>query len=170
LLVLALDNDPAGLALAPQLAVAAAAGGLQTILVPMSGLPSAATFRAACTRRAGAPVSERLRVESAREGELLHQHGDFIVFVAVVSRSNPVVANFPRTAATILSLGAGRASGDELARIAVAADDAGRPLDGVLVADPRPDDTSSGRFPASGRVVTAVLPTRVTGATSGSRQ
>jgi hypothetical protein len=63
----------------------------------------------------------------------------------------------------ILSVAAGTATEQELARVAVAVDDAGRRIDGIVVADPDRTDPTSGRHTLDERSRRPALPTRLTG-------
>jgi hypothetical protein len=50
--------------------------------------------------------------------------------------------------------------------VAVAVDDAGRRIDGIVVADPDPTDRTSGRHTMEDRSRRLALPTRLSGITS----
>ena len=63
----------------------------------------------------------------------------------------------------MLSLAPGVSSREQLARLAVAVDDVGRRIDGVVVADPDPADRTTGRRTLDERARQAPLPLRVTG-------
>jgi hypothetical protein len=73
------------------------------------------------------------------------------------------LADAPATAATILAVSPGFATREDLARLAVAVDDAGRRIDGVVVADRDPADRTTGRRTLNQRAVQAPLPIRTTG-------
>jgi hypothetical protein len=81
----------------------------------------------------------------------------------VVERTHPYIGDTPATAATILSVAAATATEQELARVAVAVDDAGRRIDGIVVADPDSTDRTSGRHTMAQRSRQPALPTRLTG-------
>ena len=76
---------------------------------------------------------------------------------------HPYLGDTPATAATVLSVGTATATEQELARVAVAVDDAGRRIDGIVVADPDQSDRTSGRHTMAERSRQLALPTRLTG-------
>ena len=55
---------------------------------------------------------------------------DLTIFLVVVERMHPYLGDTPATEATVLAVGAATATEQELARVAVAVDDAGRRIDG----------------------------------------
>lgn len=80
----------------------------------------------------------------------------------MVDGQDPRIPGTARTSATVLGVSAGKATGEQLAQAATAASVDGREIYGILVANPDPDDQTSGRIPRlapPGRV----LPTRVNG-------
>jgi hypothetical protein len=81
----------------------------------------------------------------------------------VVNRRQPDLRDVPNSAATILSVAAGTASEQELARVAIAVDDAGRRIDGIVVADPDRTDRTSGRHTLDERSRRPAIPVRLTG-------
>jgi hypothetical protein len=52
---------------------------------------------------------------------------------------------------------------EDFARLAVALDDVGRRVDGVVIADPDPSDRTTGRRTLDERAMQAPLPLRITG-------
>ena len=66
----------------------------------------------------------------------------------------------------MLALAPGVSTREQLARLAVAVDDAGRRIDGIVVADPDPSDRTTGRRTLDERSRQAPLPLRVTGISS----
>jgi len=66
---------------------------------------------------------------------------------------------------TLLAVSSGAASAEDLAALALAADEAGMPLDGIVVANPDPLDRTTGRLLPTERAVLAPLPSLMTGAT-----
>ena len=84
----------------------------------------------------------------------------------MVDRKQPELGDAPASAATILSVAAGTATEQELARVAVAVDDAGRRIDGIVVADPDQTDRTSGRHTMDERSRRPALPMRLTGIAS----
>jgi hypothetical protein len=71
-------------------------------------------------------------------------------------------------ATTLLAVSSGFATSDAIGAAAIAAAEAGGPLFGVIVANPRADDESSGRLPEPLEPPHARLPTRITGTARGS--
>jgi capsular polysaccharide biosynthesis protein len=162
--VLSLSSDPRALALGPQLAVFAASQGISTALVigPQQDATVTAALRTAC---AAPPTS------SKRPGRLqfIVSDGDvevprdvtLAVVVAVVDGRNPHVPATMRTTATLLGVSAGAATADQLARVAISVVSDGREITGILVADPDPDDATTGRLPQPVRREQRRMPTRV---------
>ncbi|GAA2021018.1 hypothetical protein GCM10009740_06870 [Terrabacter terrae] len=166
LLVLTLDGDQAGLCIGPQLASFAAASGRRTRLVTTSQRQESTNFLLAACSRIGSHQQPRpglvvdARAEAAGEGDL-------VVHCVTVSRQQPgshLVR--PDDAVTLLAVSAGGATAEELARVALAADEAGVPLQGIVVANPDALDRTTGRLPAE-RAVLAPLPSLMTGAEPG---
>ena len=88
---------------------------------------------------------------------------ELTVVVGVVDGRNPQVLDMMHTTATLLGVSAGAATADQLARAAVSAVSDGREITGILVADPDPDDATTGRVPQLGERGQRRLPTRMTG-------
>jgi capsular polysaccharide biosynthesis protein len=88
---------------------------------------------------------------------------DLTIVFAVADRRRPTLHGVPATAATMLAISPGVGTREELARLAVAVDDAGRRIDGVVVADPDPSDRTTGRRTLDQRAMQAPLPVRMTG-------
>jgi capsular polysaccharide biosynthesis protein len=184
LAVLSPSTDRKALALGPQLAVLAASVGIPTALVigPQQDANTAATLRAACAAGVGSVESVgsvgsvppkgpgQLRVavrDDPHVGEL--PGAALTVVVAVVDGKAPRVADTMRTTATMLGVSAGAVTAEQLARIAVSAAVDGREIAGILVADPDPADRTTGRVPQVARPGLSKMPTRMTGATTGTR-
>lgn len=165
LLVLTLDGDQQALPIGPQLASFAAGNGRRTRLVTASQRQeSTNALRAACTRMGDQqPRPGLLVVVDQPAGEL--DHGDLVVQCLTVSRQQPgTLLAHVDDVATLLVVSAGGATAEDLARVALAADDAGTPLQGIVVANPDPLDRTTGRLPAE-RAVLAPLPSLMTGVT-----
>lgn len=160
--VVSLANDSRALAVAPQLASYAAASGLRTRLVAAQRHESAASLWAACHRDPGQ--------EEVRPGLLVETSGadattvDLTVVMVVIDRRKPELVTPLQTDVTLVCLSPGDATADDLARVAVVVDDAGRRLSGVIVANPDSLDPTSGRLLQTDRVGQASLPTHLTGA------
>jgi capsular polysaccharide biosynthesis protein len=88
---------------------------------------------------------------------------DLVVVVAVVDPRKPSVTGVPATARTALAISPGKGTREDLARLAVVLDDAGRQVDGLMIADPDPSDRTTGRRPLADRARPASLPDRLTG-------
>lgn len=163
LTVVSLAGDSRGLAIGPQLAAFAASLGIVTRLVPTIGHVRAPNLWAACAvddaARPGLFVGANTSTEKV----------DLTIYLVVVERMHPYLGDTPATEATLLAVGAATATDQELARVAVAVDDAGRRVDGVVVADPDQGDRTSGRYTMDERSRQAVLPTRLTGIPSADR-
>ncbi|HZC27620.1 MAG TPA: hypothetical protein VE287_11400, partial [Actinopolymorphaceae bacterium] len=88
---------------------------------------------------------------------------DLTIAFTVADRREPTLDGLPATATTMLAISPGLATREELARLAVAVDDAGHRIDGVVVADRDPADRTTGRRTLDQRAVQAPLPMRMTG-------
>lgn len=165
LLVLTLDGDQQALSFGPQLASFAAANGRRTRLVTASQRQeSTNALRAACSRIGDQQPRPGLTVVVDQPADAL-EHGDLAVQCLTVSRQQPgTLLAHVDDVVTLLVVSAGGATAEELARLALAADEAGTPLQGIVVANPDPLDRTTGRLPAE-RAVLAPLPSLMTGAT-----
>ena len=88
---------------------------------------------------------------------------DLTIVFAVADPKEPTLQGVPATAATILAISPGVGTREELARLAIAVDDEGRRIDGVVVADPDPSDRTTGRHTLDERALQTPLPVRMTG-------
>jgi capsular polysaccharide biosynthesis protein len=168
LAVLSLSSDSGALALGPQLAVFAASQDIPTALVigPQQDAAAAATLRTACA----APLSEAsmrhglLQVTAYDEGGAdVKADTALVVVVAVVDSRAPKMPDTMRTNATAIGVSAGAVTAEQLARAAVVAGADGREITGILVADPEPEDQTTGRIPRLGRPARRRLPNRLRG-------
>ena len=160
--MLSLSGDQRGLALAPQLAAFASSLGVTTRLVTAVGHESAATLWAASAIDRDMPLRQGLYVGDMADGKTV----DLSIYVVVLDRNKPTFGEAPVSEATILSVAAGVATEQELARVAIAVDDAGQRIDGIVVADPDQTDRTSGRHTMDERSRRPALPTRLTGIAS----
>ena len=166
--------DPAALAIGPQLAVFASSLGIPTALIVCAQAPGEAntTLRAAAAAwsPASAAQANTLRVIAASDADL--QGGlpgaALTVIVTTVDDAAPQVSEAIRAHATVLAVSPRVATPDQLARIAASAADAGGNVVGIMVANPEPDDATTGFAPAMGRQP-RVLPTRMNGTTRAPR-
>lgn len=160
--VIAISGDARGLAMGPQLAAFAASAGLRTHLVAAQKHEAAAALWAACVAfehgegsRAGLSVDTH-----PLEGQ---QEVDLTVVLAVVDRQHPRIPDLSKASVVLLALSAGSSTAEELARVAVAVDDAHGRIEGIVVTDPDTLDRTTGRFLQLDRAQQVPLPTRLTG-------
>ena len=166
--VVTLSDDPAALALGPQLATYAASVGLRTRLVPHHGHGSAAGLWAACAR---------VHPEHELRGHLwvnrpLHDGTteDLRVLMVVLDRARPERLELPGGCIGVVAVGAGAATAADLARVAVAVDEAGVDVQGVVVLDPDRLDRTTGRRLQPDRLREPQLPVRLTGTLPAERR
>jgi hypothetical protein len=157
--VLSLAGDGRGLAIGPQLAAFTASMGITTRLVAAVGNESAAALWAASAIEREVPLRRGLYVGDVPKKETI----DLSINIVVLDRGKPALGDTCVSEAMILSVAAGTATEQELARVAVAVDDAGRRIDGIVVADPDRTDPTSGRHTLDERSRRPALPTRLTG-------
>jgi capsular polysaccharide biosynthesis protein len=162
LTVLTLSGDGRGLSIAPQLAAFASSLGIRTRLRTGVGDENAAALWAACATSRETALRPGLYVGDELRGEAI----DLTITLVVADRRHPNLRATPASAATILSVAAATATEQELARLAVAVDDTGRHIDGIVVADPDQTDRTSGRHTMDERARQPTLPTRLTGVAS----
>lgn len=156
--IFALADDSRGIALGPQLASYAAAAGIRTHFIVAEQNEYASALWAACRSRhedarPNLKVSARVRPTSC----------DLMIVLAMVDRNTTEIVGLPQTDANVLAVSAGSATAEDIARIAVSADAAGSPIDGLLVADPDSLDKTSGRLVRPERAHQEALPERLTG-------
>jgi capsular polysaccharide biosynthesis protein len=172
--VISFGFDSGALALGPQLAVFAASRGIPTVLVvgPQQDVNAVATLRAACAAPpAPGRRSSRLQVVVRdHDGGVRLSEAALTIVVAVVDGQSPQVADTTRTTATVLGVSAGAVTAEQVARVAASAAGAGRDITGILVADPDPDDHTTGRLPQLTRPAHRKGPTRITGTTVETRR
>ncbi len=150
LAVLTLSSDRKALALGPQLAVYAASVGIPTVLSVGAQHDTKATagLRAACTAAQASP---------GRLGNLLVTVSDhtylpeapataLTVVVSVVDGSSPHLVDTLNATAAVLGITAGAVTAEQLAHVAASAAADGRPIAGILVADPDSADQTTGRL------------------------
>jgi capsular polysaccharide biosynthesis protein len=164
--VLSLTSDPTALALGPQLAAFASARGIPTTLVlgPQQDGNVTAALHTACAAggQATAGNGKPLRLLVAEDGKPDELPTGFTVVVMAIDGRDSRVPPTTHTSATVLGVSAGGATAEELARAATAAVSDGRDIYGILVANPDPDDQTTGRIPRLAPLRRA-LPTRVNG-------
>jgi capsular polysaccharide biosynthesis protein len=165
--VLSLSADSDALALGPQLAVFAASRAIPTALAvdPQQDAEAVAALREAFTA-----ARERENLQLVASGQLQSQPEVLSVIVGVVDGRTPRVGQTMRADITLLAVTAGAATAGQLTRVFASAAAAGRAIDGVLVANPIPNDETSGRMPQIARPEQARMPTRMVGAATESRR
>ncbi len=174
--VVSLSSDRGALALGPQLAVFAASQGIPTALVigPQQDPNVTAALRTACAAQLSASSSEvpsLLRFIVSGDQYAQQQRGAaLIVVITVVDSRVPKMPDTVPTAGTVIGVSAGGATGEQLARAAVAVAADGRELTGILVADPEPTDQTTGRVPRLVRPPRRRLPNRLKGVVTETRR
>ena len=169
--VVTLSDDIRGLAIGPRIASYAASVGVRTQLVAAQPHASAAGLWAACSRqpsdeevRPGLFVRVRPWADQKSQPAIAEEHHvDLTVVLAVLDRSEPRLREVPQTSVTVLALSPASATPEELAQAAVTADDAGRRIAGIIVADPDSSDRTTGRLLQHERNQQVPLPIRLTG-------
>ena len=164
LTVVSLSGDGRGVAIGPQLAAFASSLGITTRVVTGARHGTAAALFAACATERKVAARPALYVSDVPDAEPM----DLTIILAVVDRREPKLTDTPASAATILSVASGTATEEELARVAVAVDDTGRRIDGIVVADPDQSDTTSGRHTLDERSRRPALPVKLTGMASSA--
>jgi capsular polysaccharide biosynthesis protein len=155
--LLAFSGDDAATAAAAKIAGSAAALGMSSRL-EIGSHPGLAGLRAACVvtrgREPGTAIVD-LNADSAMSTELAGLAVN--VMLEAIDAASPRVGG--SLATTLLVVSSGFATSADLARAALAASDAGSPITGVVVANPDPDDNSTGLLPETHEPVPA-LPAR----------
>lgn len=146
--VLSLATDPKALALGPQLAAYAASQGIDTCVVVGQGQDAkvTATLRTACASMPDSGPNLRVMIADSDDTEAPDDAG-LTVVVATLDSRDPRVAGAMHTSATIIGVSAGGATADQLALAAVTVAADGREIAGILIADPDPEDHTTGRIP-----------------------
>jgi capsular polysaccharide biosynthesis protein len=168
--VLSLACDRRALAVGPQLAASAAAQGVATTLVV--GPQPRADENTAALRSAVAghpPKRAGLQVAVADDGVLCPSPGAALTVVVSVVDPTSEPDRTPRTGATLLGVAAGSVTAEQLAIVASRAAAHGSPIDGVIVADPEPTDSTTGRVPQVTRSAHHVTPNRLSSVATESQ-
>ncbi|HUA94335.1 MAG TPA: Wzz/FepE/Etk N-terminal domain-containing protein [Acidimicrobiales bacterium] len=149
LLAVSLDGDVPALVQVVKVAVAAAGSGLRTELAMVASDEAAAGLEAACGWFRTGGHDPRRGLVVTRGLPQANIDADLRVLAVVADPAEPVLPTFQLgTAVTVLSVSSGYASIDPLARVSIAAVDAGAPVRGVLVANPGSEDVTAGRIGA----------------------
>jgi len=142
--LLALAGDNAAAAAAAKLAAAASSLGVGTQLY-VGEQSALEQLRSACLVANGAALgSTAIELKAGPRGAS-NVATQLSISLEAVDAAKPEVA--PSFAKSLLVVSAGYASAGDLARVALAASDSGSPLLGVVVANPDPDDATSGMLP-----------------------
>lgn len=157
--VISLTGDKAALAAGPELALFAAGSGMPTRLAPGENV-ALEPLIAACAALRTANHADRLLTFGVegdeRKGPIRRAsrwyddpaltQPNLLVSVAAIDPSRPEMTSI--AGATILALSSGFASFDDLARVALASTRAGLWIEGIVVVNPDPDDSTTGLLPA----------------------
>ena len=172
--VVSLAADPAALAIGPQLAVFASSLGIPTALIVCAQSPGEADAMLRAAAAAWSPVStaqaNTLRVIAATDADLAASlpKAALTVIVTTVDDGSPLVTPALRGQPTVLAVSPRMATPEQVARVAASATDAGGNVVGIMVANPEPDDMTTGFAPVLGRQPRA-LPTRMNSTTHAGR-
>ena len=141
--VVSFGADHAALAAGPQLAVFAASSGVRTALRPDAS-PAASLLRAACTMVG--PQARPACLATGSAADTWHAtDAELTISCCTVDTAN---FELPRSSSlTILSVSAGFATAEDLARLVLAAYDADEPIRGLVAVNPDPRDPTSGAEP-----------------------
>ncbi|MBO0892147.1 MAG: hypothetical protein J2P14_14605, partial [Acidothermales bacterium] len=157
LTVVTLTDDVRALSVGPQLAAFATAIGIPAEVAVDTMHESVAALVAGLRAAPSVPG----RTDEAGRTELR-------VFVVVADRHAPRLDGTLRSDATVVAVSAGRATAEELARVAVAVTNDRRVVDGIVVADPDEFDRTTGRAPHAGRSAATRVRAALTDATRGN--
>jgi hypothetical protein len=153
--VVSFGRDQTALSAGPQLISFGAGMGLSTTLIPgdheaLTGLRAVAVTRPIRAKPwpQNRPWSwdSNLGAESDGPGPGLDR-GQLTVSVIAVDEERPVLS--PGYGITVLAVSSGYASAEALALLALAAADAGQPIEGIVVVNPDPSDDTTGSVPNS---------------------
>ena len=146
--IVTMAGDTAAVAIAPQLAVFAAASGVRTLLVVTGRDPSVATLRQACreAQLTIKPARTNLWIKEAAPGEPVESDAAQLVVTVAVTEQGTIDLEPDRPSTVLLGVSAGEATPEAIAAVAAATAGAKRPLAGVIVANPEADDGTTGRI------------------------
>lgn len=164
--LIALAGDPRGCAVGAQLAAYAADAGVQTRLTALARHESAASLWAAFGAASGTgEVRSGLWVDAGQKPDV---EASLTVALVIVDHLTTELAGLPDSSVNVLAVAAGVATAEDLAKVAVLADDAGHRIDAVLVSDPDDLDRTTGRLLQRERSQQVPLPGRMTGTSPAS--
>jgi hypothetical protein len=159
--VVVLADDPAGLAVAGQLASHTASLGVQTHLSARQRHAAADALWATSAR--GEETRPGLRVDPHRNAGRRGSAAALMLELAVVERQQPVLPDLRRADAIMLIVSSGTATEEDLARVAVAAYESGGRFRGVVVSDPDSLDRTTGRLLRAQRAMEPPMPLKLIG-------
>ncbi|KGN40633.1 Wzz/FepE/Etk N-terminal domain-containing protein [Knoellia aerolata] len=171
LVILSMSGDPAGLAVAPQVASFAASTGVTTQLHPAQQPGSAATLWLACAQASKqGNLRPALTVAGGADAEGADAEGaaELVVRLVVLDRDAPLPDSASVAGhAVLLAVSSASATRRNLADVVVAVDRVGREVEGIVVANPDPLDRTMGRLAAPESTGSPALPTRITSRAAG---
>jgi hypothetical protein len=144
--VVAFADDGPSLAAGVQLARSASELGMQTVLVPGEHASLALLRAALRVATAGAP-DQPFVFEAKTSGQEFSALRLSLSIIAV-DEGKPAMA--VTSGVSVLAVSSGFATADALARLALVASDSGRPIDGIVVINPDPADSTAGVVPLAG--------------------
>lgn len=148
LTILAVDGDTASVAAAPQIAIILSTLGIPTDFVLSGNHEFAAPLRSACNRLSSQGNDPRPNLRVWNEAPLEGAEAPALTVTCVVVDPNKPKLPVNRAAGTtLLAISAGSKTADHLARVAIAAADAGMPVKGMVLTNPDVNDRTTGRFP-----------------------
>jgi capsular polysaccharide biosynthesis protein len=160
LVLVLMADDPAALAVAAQLASHTATLGITTALTARQRHAMAdALWATSSMRERGEQIRPGLWVGPRRR----RNEADLQVELAVVDRQQPALPDLRRADAILFLVSSGLATEEDLARVAVAAYDAGGRFRGSVVVDPDALDHTTGRLLQGERVSEPPMPTKLIG-------
>jgi uncharacterized protein involved in exopolysaccharide biosynthesis len=139
--VVSFADDHAALAVGPQIATFAASIGVSTMLLPDED-PAVVALRAACRTSHQRRPAQLLTLDS-ESSDPVPVDAELVVSVSAAGQTEPELDDAARDT-TLLAVSAGFATVDDLARLALAALDSGHPIEGIVVVNPDPDDSTTG--------------------------
>lgn len=134
------DDAPAS-TLGALLAAYSASIGVPTVYLPPRD-DAFLSLREAWTERGASRRHELLALSGSDAGGLDADLAHIAVSTVLVDRSNPELADFSGT--NVLSVSAGEATRGDLARLALTLTDTGAFLEGIVVVNPLPHDSTAG--------------------------
>jgi hypothetical protein len=139
--IVAFAGDQPAAAAGAVFASSAAAAGMPSRLVPASE-PALAMLRSACALDGKPDAGDLSFSFGTEDGTTDRSHASLAVSIATVDGAKP---EWPvTTGPNLLAVSSGFATPEQLAAVALAASDSGRPLDGLILVNPDPRDGTTG--------------------------